>query len=93
MEGWEQEGTDLKKGGKVVETTWQRRRGQSRRAGGGGIWILMRDIADGEKYHPNYIKGTEPNGTIAYAPGTEHQRLITSKIWGHGGRFEREISI
>ena len=80
------------------ETKWRRRRcggggvGAGER-GGGGIWILMRDIADGEKYHPNYIKGTEPNGTIAYAPGTEHQRLITSKIWGHGGRFEREISI
>ena len=41
----------------------------------------------------NVILGTEPNATLAYAPGLEPHQLIMSKIGGHGGRLEREIYI
>ena len=56
--------------------------------GGGVIWIPMRYITDGEIYQLNYIKRTEPNNTLSYAPGTEHHHSITSTLWGHRGLFD-----
>ena len=49
LDGWEQEGTDLKGGDEVTETTWRRRWVRSRRAGGGWVLRPRRDILDGAK--------------------------------------------
>ena len=39
--------------------------------GGGGGMGTDAGYLDGGKYHPNYIKGTEPNTPLGYATVTE----------------------
>ena len=59
---------------------------------GGGVGDRWDGDGDGLNWWgdnvANVILGTEPNSTLAYAPGLELHDSIMSMIVGHGGRLD-----